>query len=156
MLLGWVDSPTTCSISIDQHPFQQIQPMYAQVTAPLTMWIHLGFATPSLLVFWRSITAVMKYPTERKENKFSAKEMKDRLGAVVISWHKSEHESMVSRFLTANLWSFDVFCTCFCYLELFGLSMVTSHLSRNRQNWETYGKIMSTSMNTYSNNLLVI
>ena len=44
----------------------------------------------------------MKYPTERRENKFSAKEMKERLGAVVISWHKSEHESIVSRFLSGS------------------------------------------------------
>ena len=54
---------------------------------------------PSFLVFCLSITAVMKYPTERRENKFSANEMKERLGAVVINWHKSEHESIVSRFL---------------------------------------------------------
>ena len=54
---------------------------------------------PSFLVFCLSITAVMKYPTERRENKFSAKEMNERLGAVVINWHKSEHESIVSRFL---------------------------------------------------------
>lgn len=52
-------------------------------------WPFCGSFAASVLVFCRSITAVMKYPTERRENKFSAKEMKERLGAVVMSWHKS-------------------------------------------------------------------
>mmetsp|Transcript_51435 Transcript_51435/g.148437 ORF Transcript_51435/g.148437 Transcript_51435/m.148437 type:complete len:256 (+) Transcript_51435:292-1059(+) len=49
-------------------------------------------------VSWRSMIAVMKYPKERIDNKLSAKDRKERCGAAVINWQRSEQLSIVSRF----------------------------------------------------------
>mmetsp|Transcript_28713 Transcript_28713/g.79025 ORF Transcript_28713/g.79025 Transcript_28713/m.79025 type:complete len:425 (+) Transcript_28713:745-2019(+) len=105
------NSRMTCATSTS--PFGGNRPLSTSLTCvtrnswmgALTAWTKPSLPCKSktssgmsFFLFCLSMIAVMKYPTHRNENLFSAREMKDKLGADVMSGQMSWHEFMVSWF----------------------------------------------------------